>query len=134
MAYSFYPGKPSFLAQKYLREYIPRTTLQPGERYALRRTMEAKVTIHNLTRFVHKKVNFFFFCRSPDTEKYTKNYDVPAKKLNTNVSVRPKENLPLPAGSEIPRLGTPLIVAQEINGATLITPAMLGFLGLPLLC
>ena len=43
MAYSFYPGKPSFLAQKYLREYIPRTTLQPGERYALRRTMEAKV-------------------------------------------------------------------------------------------
>ena len=45
MAYSFYPGKPSFLAQKYLRTYIPSTTLQPGERYALRRTMEAKVTV-----------------------------------------------------------------------------------------
>ena len=48
MAYSFYPGKPSFLAQKYLRTYIPSRSLQPGERYALRRTMEAKVRFYKI--------------------------------------------------------------------------------------
>ena len=42
-SYSFYPGTPSFLAMKYLRTYTPSTQLQPGERYRLRRNMEAKV-------------------------------------------------------------------------------------------
>merc|ERR1712018_378553 len=42
-AYSFYPGKPSFLAMKYLRTYTPNTQLEPGERYRLRRNMEIQV-------------------------------------------------------------------------------------------
>jgi len=42
-AYSFYPGKPSFLAMKYLRTYTPNTQLEPGERYRLRRDMEYQV-------------------------------------------------------------------------------------------
>eukprot|EP00093_Oithona_nana_P004702 04702.XXX_47540_48001_1 [CDS] Oithona nana genome sequencing. len=71
MAYSFYPGKPSFLAQKYLREYIPRTTLQPGERYALRRTMEAKVPgyreIHQELRCASEEIEYQRF-RSPERE------------------------------------------------------------------
>ena len=42
-AYSFYPGSPSFLAMKYQRTYTPRTQLEPGERYRLRRNMEIQV-------------------------------------------------------------------------------------------
>jgi len=43
-SYSFCPQSPSFLAMKYLRTYMPRsTTLMPGERYRLHLEMESRV-------------------------------------------------------------------------------------------
>jgi len=70
-AYSFYPGKPSFLAMKYLRTYTPNTHLEPGERYRLRRNMEIQVPgyseISRDLRCVSEEIEYARF-KSPDRD------------------------------------------------------------------
>ena len=64
-AYSFYPGSPSFLAMKYQRTYTPRTQLEPGERYRLRRNMEVQVRIYFTIRqtLSQSDLNSTIFCQ-----------------------------------------------------------------------
>jgi len=70
-AYSFYPGKPSFLAMKYLRTYTPNTQLEPGERYRLRRDMEYQVPgyseISRDLRCVSEEIEYARF-KSPERD------------------------------------------------------------------